>query len=71
MSQNHINKLLKKTRKVIVFYIKDTYITEDISEEGKNESFTVDESNFISINNRNLWVLGSINTSTKKILSEI
>ena len=43
----------------------------DISEEGKNESFAVDESNFISINNRNLWVLGAINTSSKKLRLEI
>ncbi len=64
--QNHINGILQKGRYIIAHYIKNKYILEDISEEGKNKSFTVDELNFISIDNPNLWVLGAINTTSRK-----
>ena len=65
ISQNHINEN-QKGRHVIAHYIKNKYILEDIFEEGKNKSFVVDESNFISIDNPNLWVLGAINTTSRK-----
>ena len=71
ISQNHINEILYKDRQVIAHYIKIQYILEDISEKGKKESFSVDESNFSSIDNRNLLVLGAINSSSKKLRLEI
>ena len=46
------------------------YIIENISEVHKMERFATNESLFININNSPLWVIGIINTSSKKLLLE-
>ena len=65
ISTIHINDILQNSRLIIAHYYKDKYILEEISEEEKNECFAIDESNFINIDNKNLWVIGAINTYSK------
>lgn len=43
-----IYEILEKTIYVIAHYIKDQYAIENISEQGKNEFFAIDESNFVN-----------------------
>lgn len=71
ISHNHVLEILEKARYVIAHYIKDQYSLENISETGKNEYFAIDESNFINVENKQLWVVGIINTISKKIRLEI
>ena len=70
ISMTHINEILHDARLIIPHYYKDKYILEEISEEGKNEYFAGYESNFINIDNKNLWVIGAINTYSKKLRLE-
>ena len=71
ISTTHINEILHDARLIIPHYYKDKYILEEISEEGKNEYFAGYESNFINIDNKNLWVIGAINTYSKKLRLEL
>jgi len=52
-------------------YLKNKYKLENIIEISKNEYVAIDELNFINIDDENLWVLGAINKSTKKLSMEI
>lgn len=67
----HINDIIYNSRLIIAHYIKNKYILEEISEIGKNEFFSVDESNFINVNNKNLWAIGANNTSSKIIRLDV
>lgn len=69
--QQHILEILDKARYIIAHYIKDQYAIENISEQGKNECFAIDESIFINVGNRQLWIVRIINTKTKKISLEV
>ena len=71
INQLHIYEIFEKARYIIAYFIKDQYALENISEQGDNEAFAIDESNFVSITNRNLWVVGVVNTNTKKLRLKI
>ena len=76
MTDNPISKqlildILNTLRRYIAHYIKYMYIIENISEENKMERFAIDESLFTNINNSPLWVIGIINTSSKKLRLEL
>jgi len=45
----HINDMLYNDKFIIVHYMKDKYILEEISELGKNECLAVDESNVMDL----------------------
>ena len=60
-----------KIRYYIAHFLKDQYILEDFSIRGNGDYYAVDESKFVNLNNRLLWVIGIIHTSTKKIRLEV
>ena len=64
-------KFQKKLDILFHIFIKDQYELENISEQGNNEAFAIDESNFVNITNRNLRVEREVNINTKKLRLEI
>ena len=57
-------------RNCIERYMHVVYNSEYISERNKFQNFSVDESLFGHINNKQIWILGSINTQTKEFRLE-
>ena len=55
----------------IAHFLKDQYLLEDFSIRENGEYYAVDESKFVNLNNRLLWVIGIIHISTKKIRLEV
>ena len=66
ISKNLIYDLLDTLGRYIAHYIKDVYQIENISSENKMETFAIDESLFVHLDNRQLWIIGIINTLIKK-----
>lgn len=58
-------------RLFVAHLLKDTYILEDISTQNEFEHFVIDESDFIKINGKILWVIGIINTHNRLIRLEL
>jgi len=58
ISQHHFYEILEKSRYNIAYFNKNQYALEKISEQGNNEAFAIDESIFVNITNKNLWVVG-------------
>ena len=71
ISKDKLNNIIKKIRYYRAHFLKDKYLLEDFSIRGNTESYAVDESKFVNLNNRLLWVIGIIHTSTKKIRLEV
>ena len=69
--QQLILEILTKFRNIIAHYIKDTYIIEDISVENEYATYAIDENLFVTINNNQKWIVGIINTISKKLRLEI
>ena len=59
------------TKYYITHFLKDQYILEDFSIGNNGDFYAVDESKFVNLNKRLLFVLGIINVSTKKICLEV
>lgn len=57
-------------RKYIQQYLRVLYNSESISERNKFKYFSVDESLFGHRNNKQIWILGAINTQSKEFLIE-
>lgn len=62
-----MDQILYKLRLIISHYYKDVYTLDKISQKNIYEHFAIDESDFVKINNKILWVIGIINTFSKKI----
>lgn len=58
-------------RHYIAHYIKDYYYIEKISSKNYFEHFAVDESDFVKVGGKIFWVIGIINTHTKKLRLEL
>ena len=58
-----IYKFMLLIRKSIACYIKNIYITKEISTLNGNDNYAIDESLFTHINNENIWVIGIVDTS--------
>jgi len=71
VSQIHINEILNEARLLFAHYLKDKYNLQVITEIRKNKYGAIDEFYFINVDNKNLWVTGAINTSTKKLYMEV
>ena len=59
--------------KIISKYYDDVYKIEQISQEKGNDSLSIDESLFVHLENKQIWVVGIINNRTrdiKKIVTE-
>ena len=67
ISKQKILDIIDKARFCIAHYLVDVYKLEDFSTNGGNEYFSIDESNFVNVDNRNLWVLGIVCNNNKKI----
>ena len=67
VSQNNIYEILAIARFYISHYYKDKYKIEDYSIENNNESFSVDESQFIRVDNNTIWIFGIINNVQKNL----
>jgi len=50
-------------RKSIACYIKNIYMTKEISTINGNNNYAINESLFTHINNENIWVIGVVDTS--------
>lgn len=66
-----VNEILDYMRKIIAHYIKDIYLLEDLAEENAGDTICVDESLFVHEHNAQIWVVGLINSRTRKIGLEI
>ena len=71
ISKIKIDEILHNLRKFIAHYYKDVYCLEQISTKNAFEYFAIDETDFIRINGKILWVIGIINTINKKIRLEV
>lgn len=67
ISKVKMDQILYKLRLIISHYYKDVYTLDKISQKNIYEHFAIDESDFVKINNKILWVIGIINTFSKKI----
>ena len=54
--------------KIISKYYDDVYKIEQISQEKGNDSLSIDESLFVHLENKQIWVVGIINNRTRNIL---
>ena len=71
ISKQHVYKILDNMRYIIEHYLKDTYNLEKITELNKHDNISLDESLFVHINNRLIWVVGLINNNSREIRLEI
>ena len=71
LSKQHVYKILDNMRYIIAHYLKDTFNLEKITELNKHDNISVDESLFVHINNRQIWVVGLINNYSREIRLEI
>jgi len=71
MRYQTILKILEKLREVICHYLYDIYKIEPISTKNAQEYFIVDESEFTSLLNKPIWVIGIIYSLNKKFRIEI
>lgn len=58
-----IYKFMLYIRKSIACYIKNIYMTKEISTINGNNNYAINESLFTHINNENIWVIGVVDTS--------
>ena len=61
-----IRNVLIKLRQTITHFLKDKYDLETIADENQNKKIAVDDSCFTHCNNKQVWVIGLINTHTKE-----
>ena len=71
VSLNHILDILQYMHLIITHYLKDIYLLENIAEENKDESISLDESLFVHDNGVQIWICGLINNQNRKIRLEI
>ena len=71
ISKVKVDEILHNLRKTIAHYYKDVYRLEQISTQNAFDYFAIDESDFIRIKGKILWVIGIINTINKKIRLEV
>ena len=67
ISQKKIWDILKFRSIYICHYLQDVYILEEISTQNNFEHFTVEESDFIQMQGKILWVIRIINTHMKQL----
>ena len=60
-----IRNIILKIRQCIAHYIRDKYELEILAEENKNRTIAIEESLFTHINNRQVLVIGLIDTQSK------
>ena len=65
ISKREINNIYKAMRIYIQKYLLVVYNSENISKKNNFKNFAVDESLFGHRNNKQLWLLGAINTETQ------
>ena len=61
-----IRNILIKLRQTIAHFLKDKYELEALADENQNKKIAVDESCFTHYNNKQVWIIGLINTQTKE-----
>jgi hypothetical protein len=71
ISKDKINNILMKILYYIAHFLRDQYLLEDFSIRGNDDYYAVDESKSVNLNNRLLWAIEIIHTSTKKIRLEV
>ena len=64
-SKNKIYEIYTAIRNIIYKYLKFEYRTTPLAEENENGFFSADESLIAHRNNRQIWLLGIINNTTK------
>ena len=65
-NQQTIRNILIKARQSISHYMRDVYELEILANENEHRKIAVDESLFTHVNNKPLWVIGLIDTNSKK-----
>jgi len=65
ISKQVINKVYKEIRNVIYNYYRIVYETEKLGEFNSNHYFSIDESLFGYRNNKQIWILGTIENEGK------
>ena len=60
-----IRNIILKIRQCIAHNIRDKYELEILAEENNNRTIAIDESLFTHFNNRQVWVIGLIDTQSK------
>ena len=71
ISIDKIREILRALGHYIAHYKKDSYSLEEISTRNVFEHFAVDESDFVRVGGKIFWVIGIINTHTKKLRLEL
>ena len=61
-----IRNILLKLRHIIAHFLRDKYEIEDFTKENNNQKIAIDESCFTHIENKQVWVIGLINTVSKE-----
>ena len=64
--EHTIRNVLIKLRQTITHFLKDKYDLEPLDDENQNKKIAVDESCFTHYNNKQVCVIGLINTHTKE-----
>lgn len=60
-----IRHILTKLRLTISHYLRDKYALEYLADENANRKISIDESLFSHYENKQIWVIGMIDTNTK------
>lgn len=61
-----IRNILTKLRLTISHYLRDKYALEYLADENANRKIAIDESLFTHYENKQIWVIGMIDTNTKE-----
>lgn len=67
VSKQLVLNILKDMLKIISKYYDDIYKIEQIAQENGNDSLSIDESLFVHLENKQIWVVGIINNRTREI----
>ena len=66
-----VNHVLDIMRYIIAHYMKDCYYLEKIADLNEHASISIDENLFVHQGNKQIWVAGLINNTSRKIRLEI
>ena len=71
MNSKFIYVFITNCRKANATHLKNVYKLDKLTDNNTNYSFSIDESLFTYMSNKQIWIIGLINKNTKKLRLEI